>query len=123
MDQENLSIIEMLLTNPYVRMGLAVVMTSLGLSILNFFPIIKNSEKWYLSDNFLLLEMAVLFTVLTTAFELESFSDLQTILMKIIFTVMVSFLVAKTKGQEIADKVVNKVAKVIGDKTDSVEPK
>jgi len=67
--------------------------------------------------------MAVLFTVLTTAFELQSFSDLQTILMKIIFTVMVSFLVAKTKGQEIADKVVNKVAKVIGDKTDSVEPK
>ena len=106
------------LANPYIRIGLAIVASSLALSILNLFPAIKDGEKWYHNNKVLILIISSVFTFLLT--DLSGFStDWQLTVFKMIFVVMISFLVAITKGQSIVDSVVNAVASKITKKADT----
>lgn len=106
------------LNNPYIRIGLAIVASSLALSIINLFPSIKNGEKWYHNNKVLILIISGIFTVLLTDFT-GFLTDWQMLTFKVLFIVMISFLVAVTKGQEIVDSVVNAVASKITKKAES----
>ncbi len=109
---------EELLNNPYIRIAAAIVASSLALSIINLFPKIRDGERWYHNNKFLILIIATIFTLLLT--DLETFlSDWQLASFKVLFIIMISFLVAVTKGQEIVDSLVNKIANKIKDKADS----
>lgn len=106
------------LGNPYVRIALAIVASSLALSIINLFPSIRDGEKWYHNNKVLILIISGLFTVLLTDFTGFS-SDWQLTTFKVLFIVMISFLVAITKGQQIVDSVVNAVASKITKKAET----
>ncbi|MBW7889331.1 MAG: hypothetical protein H3C35_13405 [Bacteroidetes bacterium] len=121
MNTESLNYFELLFVNPYARMFLAILLTSFTLSVLNTFPTIGNGEKWYHSNNFLLLCASFFFTIFTTAVEIHSFNDFQIVVLKFFFTFLIAFIFAKSKGQELVDKFVNKVSKAIVKKDEGNE--
>jgi len=104
--------------NPYIRVGLAIVASSLALSIINLFPKIRDGEKWYHDNKVLILIISGVFTGLLTDFT-GFFSDWQFITFKALIVVMISFLVAITKGQQLTDAVVNAVTNRIVKKADA----
>lgn len=108
--------------NPYIRVALAIVASSLALSIINLFPKIRDGEKWYHDNKVLILIISGLFTVLLTDFT-GFFADWQLITFKALFVVMISFLVAVTKGQQLTDSIVNAVASKIVKKAETDEVK
>ena len=104
------------LGNPYIRVALAIVASSLALSIINLFPSIKNGDKWYHNNRVLILIFSALFAVLLADF---TDFDWQLTTFKILFVVMISFLVAISKGQELSDAIVNAVASKITKKANT----
>lgn len=109
---------EMIFESPYVRLFLAVLASSLALSILNLFHKVGNSEKWYFDNRFLILIISTIFVILVTNF--TGFAqDWQWRIFIMILAIMTCFLVAVFKGQEIVDSWINKIAEKVKDKINS----
>ncbi len=92
-----------ILQNYWQGMVLAILLTSLFLSILNRFnPMQKVNDGWLVAG------MSFVFTVLTTSFtKLQSFADFQAIAIRVLITAAFCYLFSMTKGQSLVDNVLN----------------
>ncbi len=93
---------EAMLQNYWMGMVMAILATSLLLSVLNQFEPLKTVNNLWL-----VLIGSVLFTFLTMSFSgIETLGDIQATAFKFIITVLVCVIFSRTKGQTLVDRFI-----------------